>query len=395
MLEKIKNISVGAFQEKRFAIIGITLGDIPVYTVLIVDKKSNDLSIHTSFTTEDLEVIKDKVSTTTPILLHYYGKGVINKKVAATGDYLKDVLFNASVDDFYIYELHQKDQKFISIARKDALDIFFNIFREHKYLVLDYGIGPFVGVLFKNLSDKLSYISYDYELNFDENYLISCQRKETVSEEYTIGEETINNVQVPLFSTLLQYLYPSEDIDYTANFLARNKQENVLKKAFNTLAIAMVVFFLSALLISYLLQGYYNNKYVAYESQLYNLNDTYNQVKKLEEEKENKTRILQESGILSQHFLSFYMYQIVHSIPNSVGLDILKVNPVQKKIKDFNKIIFETSVIIINGTSDSSASINLWVKELKKENWVSKIEIIDFSKNRNKRSEFTLKILVK
>jgi Tfp pilus assembly protein PilN len=141
--------------------------------------------------------------------------------------------------------------------------------------------------------------------------------------------------------------------------------------------------------------NYYNDKYVSYESQLYNLNDTYNQVKKLESEKENKTKILQESGILNQNFLSFYMYRIVNSIPNNVGLNSLKVNPTQKKIKNFEKIIFETNTIIISGNSSSSMPINSWVKELKKEKWISKIEILDFSKSRNKKSEFTLKIVVK
>ncbi|WP_159025830.1 PilN domain-containing protein, partial [Aquimarina sp. Aq78] len=59
------------------------------------------------------------------------------------------------------------------------------------------------------------------------------------------------------------------------------------------------------------------------------------------------------------------------------------------------KIVFETNTIIINGNSSSSMPINSWVKELKKEKWISKIEILDFSKSRNKKSEFTLKIVVK
>jgi len=158
---------------------------------------------------------------------------------------------------------------------------------------------------------------------------------------------------------------------------------------------SMVVLFLATLLISYLLLGYYNDKYVAYEGQLYNLNDTYNQVKKLEQEKENKTKIVRESGILSQNFLSFYMYRIGNSIPDNVGLNTLRVYPLQKKIKNFDKIVLDTGIILITGTSDSSIQINSWVKDLKKEKWISKIEIMDFSKNRNKKNEFTLKIIVK
>ncbi|WP_025667038.1 PilN domain-containing protein [Aquimarina megaterium] len=395
MLEQIKNNILKPFQEKQYAIVGVILGDTPIYNVLIVDKKSDALSVETSFSTEDFNVVKDKVNTSVPLLLNFYGKGIINKQVSAKGNYLKEVLFNASIDDFYIYELHQNQQNFISIVRKDVLEKFFALFLENKYLVVDYSIGPFVGVLFKGLSNTSSIISADYELSFENDYLIETQKLDTITKEYILGEEKINNIQVPLFSTLLHYLYPSDDFSYDAEFLKENKKENVLKKAFNTVATVLGIFFLSALLISYLLLNYYNDKYVSYESQLYNLNDTYNQVKKLENEKENKTKILQESGILNQNFLSFYMYRIVNSIPDNVGLNSLKVNPTQKKIKNFEKIIFETNTIIINGNSSSSMPINSWVKELKKENWISKIEILDFSKSRNKKSEFTLKIIVK
>ncbi len=394
MLEQIKNNILKPFQEKQYAIIGVVLGNTTIYNVLIVDKKSDALSVEKSFSTEDFDVVKDKVNTSIPLLLNFYGKGIINKQVSAKGNYLKEVLFNASIDDFYIYELHQNQQNFISIVRKDVLEKFFALFLENKYLVVDYSIGPFVGVLFKGLSNTSSIISADYELSFVDDYLIETQKQNDITKKYTLGEEKINNTQVPLFSTLLHYLYPSDNFSYDTEFLKENKKENVLKKTFNTVATVLGIFFLSALLISYLLLNYYNDKYVSYESQLYNLNDTYNQVKKLESEKENKTKILQESGILNQNFLSFYMYRIVNSIPDNVGLNSLKVNPTQKKIKNFEKIIFETNTIIINGNSNSSMPINSWVKELKKEKWISKIEILDFSKSRNKKSEFTLKIVV-
>ena len=89
------------------------------------------------------------------------------------------------------------------------------------------------------------------------------------------------------------------------------------------------------------------------------------------------------------------MYRIVNSIPENVGLTSIKVNPTRKKIKNFEKIVFETNTIIVNGNSNSSLPINTWIKKLNKENWISKIEILDFSKSRNKKSEFTLKISIK
>ncbi len=393
MLEQIKNSNF--FKEKQYAVIGITLGDTPVYDVLIFDKKSDELSIQNSFTTQDFDVIKKKVNTSIPVVLHFSGKGVLHKNVPIKGDYLKEVLFNASVEDFYVYELFQNQQVFVSIVRKDVLQNVFELFTEHKYLVVDYSLGPFVGLLFKNLSKEQTIMSGEFELVFDEDYLVSFQKQNEVTAAYILGEEKISHTQVPLFSTLLNYLYPSEDFNYTNDFLGLNKLENKYKKVFNTVAAVLGIFFLSALLVSYLLLNHYNDKYVTYESQLYNLNDTYSQVKKIEKEKENKTRILQESGILNQNFLSFYVYRVVSAIPNNIGLNQIQINPLKKKIKDFEKIALETNTIVISGNASASMPVNLWVKELKKEKWISKIEILDFSKNRNKKSEFTLKIIVK
>ena len=93
MLEQIKNNILKPFQEKKYAIVGVILGDTPIYNVLIVDKKSDALSVETSFSTEDFNVVKDKVNTSVPLLLNFYGKGIINKQVSAKGNYLKEVFF--------------------------------------------------------------------------------------------------------------------------------------------------------------------------------------------------------------------------------------------------------------------------------------------------------------
>ncbi|MBP2832828.1 PilN domain-containing protein [Aquimarina sp. U1-2] len=395
MLDTIKNISSTFFQEKKYAVIGIILGDIPTYNVLIIDKKSEDIAINTFFSTQDFEVIKAKVNTSLPVLINFFGKGVINKKVSSQGNYLKEVLFNASVDDFYIYELTQLDQKFISIARKAVIQPYFDNFKADRYLIVDYSIGPFVGAILQNLVSEPTITSYDYELVFEQESVVDYTKDEKNNVTYTMGEEQIDTIQVPLFSTLIQYLYPSDNLEYTKDFLGHSKQEHSLKKIVNTVGIFLGIFFLSTLLISYFLLTYYNDKYVAYESQLYNLNDTYSQVKKLEEEKQNKTKIINESGILNQNFLSFYMYRMASSVPNKVSLDIVRVNPTLKKVKNFEKIEFETNAIIILGSADSSTSINNWVKQLKKEDWVAKIEILDFSTSRERKNEFTLKIMVK
>lgn len=393
MLDKLKNINL--FQEKKFAVIGVVIADVTAYEVLIIDRISEQLSIADSFFTTEYNELKEKVGISTPILCNFSGKGIINKKVASKSNYLKDILFNADVDDFYIYEVNQGNQEFVSLARKNVLDTIFNQFREDKYLVLDYSIGPFVSVLFEKLIDQNSFLSGDYLLRFEEGLLAEYQKRIDSEETYILGKDKISSKQIVLFSTLLNHLYPLEVIRYDFEFLKLNKQELLLKKTFNNGVVLLGIFFLGSLLISYLLLNYYNDRYITYESQLYNLNHTYEQVKKLEKEKQNKALVLQESGILKNAFLSYYIQEITESIPNEIILSSLVVNPNNKKIKNFEKIFFETNTILIEGDSKSSIPLNDWVKSLKKQDWLLKIEILDYNIKRKESGKFILKLIVK
>ncbi|GGX27266.1 hypothetical protein [Aquimarina muelleri] len=393
MLDKLKNINL--FQEKKFAIIGIIMADVTTYEVLIVDKISEQLSIADSFFTTEYNKLKERVGISTPVLCNFSGKGIINKKVASKSNYLKDILFNANADDFYIYEVNQGNQEFVSLARKEVLNTIFNQFREDKYLVLDYSIGPFVSIIFEKIIDQNSFLSGSYLLHFEEGSLIEYQKKIDSEETYVLGKDKISSKQIVLFSTLLNHLYPLEVIRYDFEFLKLNKQELLLKKTFNNGVVLLGIFFLGSLLISYLLLNYYNNRYITYESQLYNLNHTYEQVKKLEKEKQNKALVLQESGVLKNAFLSYYIQEIIDSIPNEIILSSLVVNPNNKKIKNFEKIFFETNTILIEGDSKSSIPLNDWVKSLKKQDWLLKIEILDYNIKRKESGKFILKLIVK
>lgn len=393
MLDRIKNINF--LQERKYAIIGIIIDDTPVYDVLIVHKDGANLSISSSFCTEKFDTVKNKLGSDIPILLNFSGKGIINKKVLSEGNYLKEVLFNASVEDFYIYEVHQGKNVFLSIARKEVLNTFFSQFESEKYHLVDYSIGAIVGTALKKLINQETICTRDSTLIFEKDLLVDFQKKEKAEKSYSLGSEQISSSQVPLFATLLNHLYPLDFISYEFAFLLKNRQELWFKNFFNHAALAIGLFFLISLLASYLLLNHYNNKYVAYESQLYNLNHTYNQVKHLEIEKENKISILRASGMMKQNFLSYYIYRIANSIPENIKLSNLKVNPITKKIKNFEKIVFDTNSVLVQGNTESSLPINIWVKKLKSENWIEKIEIIDFSNSRKSEGRFTLKIVIK
>ncbi len=394
MFEKLKNNKF--FSHKRYALIGISFEDIPKYEVLIVEKEKEVLNVVSTFSGLDYDDVKVKVGVDIPLLLNFSGKGIVNKKVNADGNYLKEVLFNVSAQDFFIFDVLQGKHKFVSIVRKQLLTDCFARFKSDNYIVVDYSVGPFISVLLNALVHKDTITSNQVNLSFIDNELQDFQKTTNTEDSFVVlGKDKIYPLQIPLIATLLNHNYPAEFISYDQSVLGDNVSELKLKKMFNSAVVFVGLFFLLSLLISYALLQHYNTKFIGYESQLYNLNHTYNRVKKLEKEREDKKLILQESGVLKQNFLSYYIFKITDSIPDEITLNSLKVNPNVKKIKNLEKIEFSTNTILIQGNSISSFSVNQWVKQLKKEEWVLKIEILDFSKHRTKEREFTLKATIR
>ncbi|WP_298487854.1 hypothetical protein [uncultured Maribacter sp.] len=393
MWNKIKNIDL--FKESTYSVVGVVLGDIPVYNILICTKEKEELSISESVSTTDFSQIEKIVSKSKPLLLNFSGKGIVSKKVESNRNYIKEVLFNASSEDFYIYTLFEGKNNFVSIGRKEVIDIQFNLFKKAGYKPLDYSIGYFVSRLSKNIFNEEDAIILDTStLEFKDDILISFNSYGDPDKNYSFGEEILNSKDVVLLSTILNFLYSSDDIQYEKGFLDQNFKEQKNKKLFDYLALGSLVFFLITLFSSYLLLHYFNNEYVKYEQQLYHFNDDYFHIKNMEEDLLNKQFIAKNSGIMSSNFLSYYIHEIGSSTPSEIVLTNLKVNPISKKIKNKEEIKIEANTIFIMGEAKRSSSVNKWVKELKKNKWINSIEILNLNSDAKGNDIFSLKIVM-
>jgi hypothetical protein len=390
MINVFKNIDF--LTSSTYAIIGVVFDVDIKYNVLVLIRNKEKINILKQFSTSEFIAIQKEIKTAIPILLNFSGKGVINKKVQAKGNYLKEVLFNANPEDFYTYTLFENSLNFVSICRKEQIDVQLSTFKENNYKALDFSIGPFVSSLSIKMIKENVLDLESYQLRFENETLIDFNPKKGNETEYQLGDDSLKHFSIVNFSTFLNFLHPSNKIEYDSSLLSGNIKDQKLKKIFDSFAVGTLVFFLLALLGSYLLLGYYNGKYVDFEKQLYHFNDSYSQIKKMEEDLQNKKFIVQNSGVLNKRFLSYYTDKIANSVPNEIILTSLKVNPSLKKIKDEEGIELEANTILINGETANSFFTNKWVKELKKYDWINKIEILNLGKTNKNLDTFSLKI---
>lgn len=370
--------------------------DYEIYNLLTIKKKANNISIVSKETFETFEELSKKADKKTPLLIVIEGKGVLNKEIDFQNE--ADVTWQKNIDYNSIYYTDVKglNSNFISFCRKNIVEDIISKFQKNGFQVIDIYIGSFLSVLLNNVLKKEILFSTDLRLEFENEKLFnfSKQNDGVKTIDYKVGEETISNVFLPLYGAIIHFFVKPKEVSKTIN-PALSSEELIYKKAFDFLAIAMLIGFLSSLLISYFMIQYYGTKNSELNIQTVYSNQSYQLILDLEAQKEKKLNILKESGVLSSKFLSFYGYEIIKSIPSNISLNELNIIPLKEEYKENKKAFFENKSIVIKGETFQESSFNNWLENLKKMDWLQRFEIISLKKDKKNKSIFEIKITLK
>lgn len=370
--------------------------DYEIYNLLTIKKKANKISIVSIQTFDTFEKLSKSADKKLPLLIVTEGKGVLNKEIdfenEADLNWQKNIDYNA----IYYTDLKGLKSNFISFCRKNIVEETISTFQKNDFQVIDVYIGSFLAALLNNVLKKEVLFSTDLRLEFENEKLLSFSKQnegiETIN--YQIGEETVSNSFLPLYGAVIHFFVKPKEVSKTIN-PALSTEELIYKKAFGFLGIAMLVGFLTSLLISYFLIQYYGTKNSELNLQTVYSNQSYQLILDLEAQKKKKLSILKESGVLSSKFLSYYGYQLIKSIPSNISLNELNIIPLKEEYKENKKVFFENRTIVIKGETFQEASFNNWLEGLKKIDWLQRFEIISLKKDKKNKSIFEIKITLK
>ncbi|WP_452223482.1 PilN domain-containing protein [Lacinutrix chionoecetis] len=392
MLSNLKN---KLLKNTTIVVIGIHFeAESETYNVIKVSQKNNKLSISEQSSFNSFDQLNKALEKKSSIVLNFSGKGILNKRIANTPDYKSKALLNVDNNDFYFYEHLQEKEVFISVIRKKKVHKFIEMFNDTNFFIVDYSIGPFIASILSSIEKKDQIISNDIELIIVENRLYNF-KKTNEKKTITIDNQTLSERETALLAGAINYFRPISHFNYESGFLQKNKEEVSFKKYFETLGITILSIFFSLLLLSYFLLNFYNKKIYTLSSNIESVQETYNIVKNLQKDRDNKKEILNESGVFTSRFLAFYINQLTIDIPKSITLNTFSLFPYDRKIKPSEKIKFEENVISIKGESSSNTLFNNWYKNLKKIDWITKSDIITYTANRNSNYDFEIKINIK
>ncbi|MFD1602349.1 hypothetical protein ACFSJW_22040 [Flavobacterium artemisiae] len=367
-----------------------------IYNLLTVKKKANKISIVSAQIFETFEKLTKSIDKKLPILILIDGKGVLNKEINLENEADLNWQKNIDFNTIYYTDIKGTNSNFISFCRKNIVEESINQFQKNGIQIIDVYIGSFIGALLNNILKREVLHSTDLKLDFKNHILsgFSKQNETPNNVSYQIGEETISNIFLPLYGSVIHFFVKPKGVSKTINS-SLNSEELIYKKAFNFLGIGMLVAFLSALLASYLLIQYYGTKNSELNLQTVYSNQSYQLILDLEAQKDKKLNLLKESGVLSPKFYSFYSYEIIRSIPNAISLTELNIAPLKEEYKENKKALFENNTIIIKGETYQESSFNTWLENLKKMGWLQRFEIVSLKKDKKNKSIFEIKIVLK
>jgi hypothetical protein len=364
-----------------------------VYELIVIKKKKKKIDIIYVSDFDDYNTALKSINNNLPLLLVVDGKGILNKKIDLKNE--KDIQWKKNLDYSTIYFIDYTiaGSTFMSFGRKSTIDEYITDLKRKKIQVIDFYMGPLASVLLQPVIKSNRILSNETLLEFDNNALNKISKSSELKQNYTFDGTTLSQYQVPLFGAGVAFILNTKEIKKNnSGQLAR--EEIIYKKSFDILGIIILIAFFTALLVSYMSIQYYSAQNIKLLEKDVFLNETHLQIEKLEAQKASKLNILTKSGQLSKHFLSYYAYELLKSVPVQITINQLDILPLSKEIKENEKVNIESNIITIKGTSAIEESFEEWLHELRRMPWIKKFEVISLKKDKKDIQQFEIKIIL-
>ncbi|MDR6299398.1 hypothetical protein [Mesonia maritima] len=365
------------------------------YNLVHLYKSKGTVKIKNQQEASSYEVLEKKINKKIPVVLSVTGTKIVSKKVLDQPNYLKEVLFDKDPDEFYIFEKQNEGNILVSVTRKGELDVLLTDLKEKKLQVIDTFIGPFILDVYDSLLKNIEiietpYLNYHLETN---NITIHKNDNFSPAPELEVGDEKIVGNCLIAFSGFMQYLNKT---GCSTNYEAITRElheEFTYGKAFKLFGGTVLGVFLTLLMVSYTITVIYAGKNAEIQQELTLKNQVSDQLIKLKKDKRYKENIIKNSSLGSANFISFYVADLMKTIPNDIVLEQLSVFPIEGNIDAKKKINIKPNQIVIKGLAPTNRSANNWLTIIEALTWVEKAEIYSYT-YKNSNYFFTLNLFL-
>ena len=246
------------------------------------------------------------------------------------------------------------------------------------------GVVPFLN----QIGDR--HLFLDYEIQIDNNELHKFERNTSY-----LGLNITQKCE--LYSQINLCLNGRNEFQQALDADSYNLslEEYSQHKKFNLIGVFSLLLILILFIVNKQLNSYYSNEILTKNQKVELEMNSTSLIFQLKEEKKRKLLLLNNSGIQSKRFISFYLDRLICLMPATLKLLKLEVFPVSELNKETGKVNFNNNLICVTGTSSFSDKINLWAIDIQKQKWVSDVEIIEIIKSEENWYSFKINIIIK
>ena len=369
----------------------------PIYNLLILKKRKNQLVVIEEVSLEDISDIKQYIKNTFPIQLIINEHQVISKVIECNQNNEQAVLSafpNLIINDFYYELLTSTNKTFVSICRKSFVDQLVLYFQQHNFNLININLA--------NLN--IGQLGPYYEGNelLSSNALITIQDKKVIDiQPKIIAEESayfinglhIKNTSINGLAGILGY-FSGQSVTFKSFPVLIKKlqsdfeQKHIFKYGLTWgLGLLFIV-----LLMNFMVFSHYSTKTEILNSEILVYDDYRTVIAGLTKKVDKQKKLVDEILISKNSVVSINLDRIGEILPENILLNELIYQPLLKKMTPGKEIEVQIKTIIIRGNSKDRDSFSEWLTLLEKEKWVESITVLNFGIGKESESTFEIKL---
>lgn len=398
---KIPKIDTLLMGNQYISIEHYTCNNVNKIALVAVKKTKEGLLIEKKDKVHYNGVIAEKWDKSLPYFVVLNTNQVLQKEVLYTDPsdekLINKAFPNTNWETFYYEIWRLKSKTIVAITRKNYLDELIQEYKNQQINITSISLGTCV------IADLKKYSTYD-ELHTnhqiitinEQDTIINSSAEELPQVNYTINDLAIPNAQLLAFSGIIRLVSNFTSNSGSIITLSNLKKEEYLQQRFFSKGSKIILgALLIVLLINFLcFSHYYKASQEATEKIAIHKVDLQN-LASIKERVKLKESIVQNVFLKKGSQSSFYCNAIAQIIPSSILLSEIELNPLEKKIKNEESIVYTDKTIQINGITKDNTAFTTWIETIEKKYWTSKVVITQFGKNENNETEFGVKINLK
>lgn len=394
----LKNILTYLKEGTVFNAVEVVNGESLEYHFLSVKKKKNELEILRACSFDSIEPIKSEVEKSSNVFLIINTNSILRKVIESSK--LEDLALvnkafpNLKTDDFYYETLTSGNNSIVSICRKEEVDSILKKISTHIIDISGFSLGlTSINNILPFIKEKKIQL-YHTKIGIENSLIHEVEDvKRIESTTYSINGIEVSSQYLLGFSEIIGNVLQSNSSN--SNFINENrilKDEFLNKRFFNLFSKGALIGLLGVLLFNFLFFNHYFNQSekLLQTSEVNNLNK--GKLLKLDSLVKIREKMAEDILSASSSKSSFYMDEIVKTLPATLLLSELDYQPLKKQVKEKEIIEFNNNTILISGTSTNSDDFSNWVESLEKYQWTSSVAIMDYDYSNKTSSLFTLQI---